>query len=112
MKFITGLDLNEDTVIDYAAECFLLEEGNAVGNLPLQVDGKKKETADMKLVASAVDQWLRPLARRRHGWVALKRVRLQCSCHSDSPKSLTKSRPCANLRPVSQRRKVDFHYYH
>ncbi|KAK4010567.1 hypothetical protein OUZ56_019711 [Daphnia magna] len=115
-----GLDMNEDTVIDYAAECFLslaVEEGDTKGSSSSsQVDGKKKkkETADIKLVASAVDQWLRPLARRRHGWVTLKRVRLQCSCHSGVPKSLAGSRqkPCANLRPGSERRKVDFHYCH
>lgn len=112
--------MNEDTVIDYAAECFLslaVEEGDTKGSSSSsQVDGKKKkkETADIKLVASAVDQWLRPLARRRHGWVTLKRVRLQCSCHSGVPKSLAGSRqkPCANLRPGSERRKVDFHYCH
>lgn len=132
-KFFSGRELNDDIVVDYATECFQtvgVEETGAQGSSSssggsgsssvVNVDVKKKAnpTADIKLVASAVDQWLRPLARRRHGWVALKRVRLQCSCHSSgskSPKSVASvanARPCSNLRPVSERRKVDFHYYH
>nr|CAH0099152.1 unnamed protein product [Daphnia galeata] len=123
-----GRELNDDIVVDYATECFQtvgVEETGAQGSSSSSsggsvVDVKKKAnpTADIKLVASAVDQWLRPLARRRHGWVALKRVRLQCSCHSSgskSPKSVASvanARPCSNLRLVSERRKVDFHYYH
>jgi hypothetical protein len=127
-KIFSGRELNDDIVVDYATECFQtvgVEETGAQGSSSSSsggsvVDVKKKAnpTADIKLVASAVDQWLRPLARRRHGWVALKRVRLQCSCHSSgskSPKSVASvanARPCSNLRPVSERRKVDFHYYH
>ncbi|XP_046637856.1 uncharacterized protein LOC124316141 [Daphnia pulicaria] len=111
-----GRELNDDVVVDYASECAAAQ--SLAGSSPVSAD-EPKSTGDIKLVASAVGEWLRPLARRRHGWVALKRVRLECSCHSagskgspSSPKSGPIIKPCANLRPPSQRRKVDFHYYH
>lgn len=111
-----GRELNDDVVVDYASECAAAQSFQA-GSSPVSSD-QAKATGDIKLVASAVGEWLRPLARRRHGWVALKRVRLECSCHSagskgsPSPKSGPIIKPCANLRPLSQRRKVDFHYNH
>lgn len=112
-----GRELNDDVIVDYASQCAAAAQSLA-GSSPVSAD-EPKSTGDIKLVASAVGEWLRPLARHRHGWVALKRVRLECSCHSagskgspSSPKSGPIIKPCANLRPPSQRRKVDFHYYH
>lgn len=93
--------------MDLAAECSqsLLLQGQA----PKASDSVKSE--ELKLVTSAVDHWLRPLARRLHGWVSLKRIRLRCHCQAVSKSVARKTpRPCANLRPLRQRRKVDFNY--
>lgn len=97
-------------MVDLAAECSQ--------SLLLQGQSKSAPSAksapgssELKLIASAVDHWLRPLARRLHGWVSLKRIRLRCHCQAVGKSVGRKTpRPCANLRPLRQLRKLDFNY--
>lgn len=109
----SGRMVSDDALVDYAAECsqaLLLRRSSSSS------ESSAPSSAAGRLVSSAVDHWLRPLARRQHGWVSLKRLRLRCRCNASpsSPVTTTSSngllrpRPCSTLRP--QPRKVDFSY--
>ena len=129
-EFITDGLLSEllpDVVADYAAECsshsqLQQQHGSSSSSSRVfhhQGEPRKKMrkmkrddvgvSDDLSLLSSAVDRWLVPLARRLHGRVALKRVRLRCQCSSGSSttsSSTTSRRPCSKLRPVNDLRRA------
>ena len=105
-----GRMVSDDALLDFAAECsqsLLLRRSSSESSAG-------SSSAQDRLVSSAVDHWLRPLARRQHGWVSLKRLRLRCRCNSAASSRMSsiggplRPRLCSTLGP--QPRKVDFSY--